>query len=153
MLWLLCALVLSPAVLFLTRRHVRDDPPAVTVVRVQADWTMDDLLRALERLGLRVVPVNRSGGLEDGVLLTTTGRSWEELSALHKAAVPGEEALARWRGTVYVRPTRTPPDTQPLSRGKRSTLHAGPFYFYGDPDLLDQVEGLLSEQRTVLGFP
>ena len=134
-----------PALLVLAGRHARDGPPALTEVSVPDDWTTADLLRKLEPLGLRVVPANRTGSLEDGAFLTTTGRGWDELSALHKAAVPGEAALARWRGTVFVRPTRSPPDTRPLGPGQRSALRAGRFSFYGDPELLDRVEALLGE--------
>jgi hypothetical protein len=129
----------------------------VPEVSVPGDWAMADLLRKLEPLGLRVVPANRTGPpgaparddrsdvLEDGAFLTTTGLGWDELSALHTAAPPDEAALARWRGTVFVRPSRRPPDTRPLGGGRRSALHAGRFHFYGDPDLLDRVEALLAK--------
>jgi hypothetical protein len=150
--WSLCALgALLPILIVWGRRHTGDGPP-VAEVSVPADWTMADLLRQLEPLGLRVVPAHLPGPpgadadvLEDGAFLTATGLGWEELSRLSKAAVPGEAALARWRGTVHVRPSRRPPDTQPLGGGRRSALHAGRFHFYGDPDLLDRVEALLAE--------
>jgi hypothetical protein len=141
-----CALVLAvPAVLVLARRHDHDRVPEAPPVHVPAGWTTADLLRKLESLGLRVVPANQAGGLEDGVFLTTTSLDWEELSALHKAAAPGEAALARWRGTAFVRRSRSSPDTQPLEVGRRSALGAGRFHFYGDPELLDRIEAALSE--------
>jgi hypothetical protein len=145
--WLLWPYALAaavPAVLVLTGRPGRNGAPSAPEVRVPADWTTADLLRKLEPLGLRAVPANRTGPLDDGVFLTATGLGWEELSALHKAAVPGEAALGRWRGTVFVRPYRSPPDTRPLG-GKRSALQAGRFHFYGDPELLDRIEAVLGE--------
>jgi hypothetical protein len=145
-LWSLCALaVVLPALIVWAGRHGREGPPAVTEVSVPADWAMADLLRKLGPLGLRVVPANRTGLLEDGVFLTATGLGWEELSTLHKAAVPGEGALGAWRGTVFVQASRSRPDTQPLEVGKRSALHAGRFHFYGDPELLDRIEAALGE--------
>ena len=140
--------VAVPAVLVLAGRQGNYRTPAAPEARVPADWTTADLLRKLEPLGLRVVPANVTnpdGPMDDGVFLTTTGRGWEELSALHTAAAPGQAALGRWRGTVFVRPSRRPPDTQPLEVGRRSALHAGRFHFYGDPDLLDRIEAALSE--------
>jgi hypothetical protein len=140
--------VAVPAVLVLAGRHGTYRVPAAPEVRVPAGWTTADLLHKLGPLGLRVIPANITspdGPLDDGVFLTTTGRGWEELAALHTAAPPGEEALARWRGTVFVRPSRRPPDTQPLEVGRRCALHAGRFHFYGDPELLDRIEAALSE--------
>lgn len=146
LLWAAYALALAaPTALILAGRPGPDDAPPASEVGVPADWTTADLLRKLEPLGLRVIPANRTGSLDDGVFLTTTGLGWEELSVLHTAAVPGEAALGRWRGTVFVRPSRRPPDTRPLAVGRRSALHAGRFHFYGDPELLDRIEALLSE--------
>jgi hypothetical protein len=83
--------------------------------------------------------------LEDGAYLTATGLAWEQLCLLQLSGGPGEEALARWRGTVHVQSFgRHPPVTWPLA-GRRSALRAGRFYFYGDPDLLDRVESALAE--------
>lgn len=159
LLWLACALL--PLLAAWGARH-GGGSPAGTDVSVPADWTMADLLRKLGPLGLRAVPANRSGPppqfkpfgrppggegpdlLDDGVYLTATGRGWDELSCLHQAGGPGEAGLSPWRGTVFVRASRARPDTGPLG-GRRSALHAGRFHFYGDPDLLDRVEGLLRE--------
>jgi hypothetical protein len=164
LLWPYALAVAVPAALLLAGRHGRDGAPAAPEVHVPADWTMADLLGKLEPLGLRVVPANRTAPpwelvlpgrppapagptdlLEDGAFLTATGLGWEKLSALQKAAVPGEAALAPWRGTVFVRRYRSPPDTRPLGGDKRSALQAGRFHFYGDPELLDRIEALLSE--------
>jgi hypothetical protein len=143
LLWSAYALAVGVlAVVVLAGRQGNDGAP---VDRVPADWTAVDLLRKLGPLGLRVMPASRTGPLDDGVYLTTTGLGWEELSVLHKAARPGEAALGRWRGTVFVRPSRRPPDTRPLAVGRRSALHAGRFHFYGDPELLDRIEAALSE--------
>jgi hypothetical protein len=149
--WLLCAYGLAvavPAAFLLAGRRGNDEAPPASEVRVPADWTTADLLRKLEPLGLRVIPANITnpdGPLDDGAFLTTTGRGWEELGALHTAAAPGEAALARWRGTVFVRPSHSRPEGRPLEVGRRSELHAGRFHFYGDPDLLDRIEAALSE--------
>lgn len=149
LLWSAYALAVAvPAALVLAGRRGSDGSPPASEVRVPADWTTADLLRKLEPLGLRVIPANSTkpdGPLDDGVFLTTTGRGWEELSVLHTAAAPGEAALRRWRGTVFVRPSRSRPDSRPLEVGRRSELHAGRFHFYGDPDLLDRIEAALSE--------
>jgi hypothetical protein len=151
-----------PAVLLCGGRRGGEGPPAGPELWVPAGWTTADLLHKLEPLGLRVVPANLTGRrpglpglrpgppapqdqLEDGAFLTATDLDWEALNRLPKAALPGEATLARWRGTVHVRPTRSPPETQPLLGGRRSALRAGRFHFYGDPDLLDRVEALLAE--------
>jgi hypothetical protein len=156
LLWSLCALgALLPALIVWGERRGGEGAPAETELEVPADWAMADLLRKLEPLGLRVVPARPPGRpagpegpadvLEDGAFLTTTDRGWGELSTLHMAAPPGEAALARWRGTVFVRPGRHRPDARPLAVGRRCALRAGRFHFYGDPDLLDRVEALLAE--------
>jgi hypothetical protein len=137
--------VAAPVALILAGRPGRDGTAPAPELHLPADWTTADLLRKLEPLGLRVIPANRTGPLDDGVFLTTTGRGWEELAALHTAAAPGEAALGRWRGTVFVRPSRSPPDTRPLAVSRRSALDAGRFHFYGDPELLDRIEAALSE--------
>ena len=156
LLWSLCAFgALLPALIIWGERRGGDGPAAETELAVPDDWTMADLLRKLAPLGQRVVPARPADHpagpdgpadvLEDGAFLTTTARGWDELATLHMAAKPGEAALARWRGTVFVRPSRRPPDTQPLEVGRRCALHAGRFHFYGDPELLDRIEAALSE--------
>jgi hypothetical protein len=161
----LCALALLAILLVWVGRRGGDGPPAVTAVPVPDDWTMADLLRKLEPLGLRVVPASRGEPrgqldlpgqqpapadprdvLENGAFLTARDDlRWEELNGLPKAAVPGEAALALWRGTVHVRIDWPPPATQPLDGGKRCALQAGRFHFFGDPEQLDRVEALLAE--------
>jgi hypothetical protein len=146
LLWSLYALaVLLPPLAVWNGRPVRRGAARATNVSVPADWTLADLLHKLEPLGLRVVPVNLSGDVEDGVFLTTTALGWRELSLLHKVAGPGTKALGRWHGTVSIQSARRPPDTLPLGGDRRSSLYAGRFYFYGDPDLLDQIEAVLGE--------
>ena len=51
----------------------------------------------------------------------------------------------RWSGTVFVRPFRFLPGTQPLEGGKPSRLHSGRSHFYGDPELPERVEALVRE--------
>jgi hypothetical protein len=141
--WLLALALALPLIVWGSRRD--RDAARVGEVRVPDGWAMADLLRKLEPLGLRVVPCNRNGVLEDGAYLTATGLAWEQLGLLQMSGGPGEEALARWRGTVHVQPCRwCAPLTWPLA-GWRSALRAGRFYFYGDPDLLDRVESALAE--------
>ena len=136
--WSWCAAAVLLALLAWACRAPPEGPPPAAEVSVPDGWTMADLLRELGPLGLRVVPANSSGDIEDGVYLTATRLSWEELASLCVVPPSDEVGLACWRGTVFVRAIR-PRYSWPLGVGGPSVLHAGRFHFYGDPELLDRV--------------
>ena len=106
------------------------------------DWGIPELADYLHRAGIRlhVVPATKDGVLQDTAFLTTTERSWHELNRLRKDA----KQLAPWRGILYCeRLEHTKMRTVLEEQWGDYGWSAGPFLFYGDPELLARVRAVL----------
>jgi hypothetical protein len=106
------------------------------------DWDIEDIAEHLHGAGLsfRVVAVAERGDPGDSAYLTTTALTWRDLNQLRK--VP--ERLADWEGTVYCERALWEDDRSV----RRAVWHgcclcAGPFIFFGDPDLLERIRAAL----------
>jgi hypothetical protein len=105
------------------------------------DWSIPDLAEHLRGAGLavRVVAAEEAGILGNRAYLTTTASSWRDLDVLMK--VP--ERLAEWEGTVYCERTQEVDRVVRLHLWRGCCLCAGPFIFFGDPDLLERIRAAL----------
>jgi hypothetical protein len=108
---------------------------------VKEDWQADDLVEHLNAQGepVRVVPSSGLNGLEAGVYLTTTDKSWEDLVRLPAAP----ERIDDWKGTVYCSKAATSTTTLELwgNCGQRE----GSILMFGDATLRDRITGVLRE--------
>jgi hypothetical protein len=113
------------------------------------DWRIEDLIEQLHSSGLRLRAVGtmQDGHYCDGVYLTTTDQTWEDLNQLSSVA----EKLADWKGTVYCRRLTNSPDA---GRGMIEIWGAGgerlgPFALFGDPKLRAKIrQAVLSIRAT-----
>jgi hypothetical protein len=114
--------------------------PAVDLLTNDAD--LERLLAHLEplQLQLRVVSTAAGGKVKCNAFLTRTDHDWEGLNCL--VQIP--ERIEEWRGTVYcewgVHVARRSKEF--FERGN-CCLQFGPFYFFGDPNLLKQIRTAL----------
>jgi hypothetical protein len=107
------------------------------------DWDIPRLAAFLNEQGqqLRVVPTMRQGGPHETAFLTTTSRGWEDLNRLPKDA----GRIALWQGTLYCERGPGGDDWLDLTRQWGDCgLVAGPFLFFGDPQLLARVRDALA---------
>ncbi len=148
--------LLVPAVLaapvLLSWVALRRDDLATSAVPLD-DWDIPRLVAHLNDAGLRlrIVSTMRDGGSVQTAFLTTTAKEWEDLDGLPK----DQKHIRRWRGTLYCERGQVSDlggvgrtfgdDWSGLTRqwGDRC-LVAGPFLFYGDPELLDRVRAALA---------
>jgi hypothetical protein len=123
----------------------RSQPPP----RVPLDgWDVPELARHLRGrgLGLCVIPAHRGGPPAGGAFLARSARPWEELAAL-----PRDPArIDSWAGVVYCERVRDPGARAWLAGwwGEGCCLEAGPFLFFGDCRLLEDIAGALRDAPT-----
>jgi hypothetical protein len=140
-----CVALAALAVCFLAGRHMGQRRQATALLPPPPDEDGISLARRLApRLGLRVVPTSQDGRPKHNAYLTATGLRWKELNVLPRSA----EHLGRWRGTLYCErsnyPNARPEEVDP---GSDCWLRAGPFIFFGDPELLARLrEALLKPE-------
>jgi hypothetical protein len=106
------------------------------------DWDINDLAEHLRGAGLplREVATAEDGDARNSAYLTTTASTWDELARL--ARVP--ERRAGWEGTVYCeRNTRESDRKLCRHLWGECYLCAGPFLFFGDPELLGRIRAVL----------
>jgi hypothetical protein len=106
------------------------------------DWGVPELADYLQRAGIRlhVVPATKDGVVGDTAFLSTTANSWPELNRLRKDA----NQLARWRGILYCERLEHKKMRRVLEEQWGDYgWSAGPFLFYGDPELLARVRAVL----------
>jgi hypothetical protein len=111
-------------------------------------WKLADLLTRLREKGVRFEAVvdHRERDLltrwVEGAWLTRTGKGRSELGLLTRLSPP-----ERWRGTVRVTWHGPGFDETPEELrlyGERLAV-AGPFIFFGDPEMIREVERALAE--------
>jgi hypothetical protein len=108
---------------------------------VLADWQVSDRVGRLRERGLalRAVPTSKSGPVDAGASLTETSRARAELSGLARSP----KRIAGWKETVLCE--RRVPDEGDRAQFEGHGLQAGPFFLFGDPDLLQRIADALRE--------
>jgi hypothetical protein len=106
------------------------------------EWDIPRLLDYLngQGLGLRLVSTRQDGVIGPGAFLTVTGRGWADCNRLAK----DPRRLGAWRGTLYCE--RGPGGEAQADLARQwgeGGLAAGPFLFFGDPQLLARVRAAL----------
>jgi hypothetical protein len=141
-LWPL-AFVFMAGALFVHFVGQRTPSPATAAAPLD-DWDIPRLVAYLnsEGLGLRAVSTTNGGDIGPTAFLTTTDKGWEELSRLPR----GPSHIDRWRGTLFCERTSIGGDWPSLTRQWGDCcLVVGPFFFFGDRELLGRVRAALSE--------
>jgi hypothetical protein len=119
-------------------------PPAPGQLKADlAGWSVADLVRHLEGrgLGLRGVPTQKGGQITINAFLVRGERPWEELNGL----VKDPRQVGRWAGMVFCEPV--PTDEAAEVRAEvmgDGVLRVGPFLFFGDPQLLQEIRAALA---------
>jgi hypothetical protein len=106
-----------------------------------AGWGVPELIRHLEErgLGLCAVPSREGGPLSHNAFLTVPGKRPEDLAGLIKTRAH----IARWAGVVYCERSRGADGVDLLDLWGDFCLRAGPFWFFGDRELLARIHEAL----------
>jgi hypothetical protein len=107
------------------------------------EWDMPDLAAYLESQGLRLhlSPTWAGGNARANAFLTSGAKTGAELYGLLKA----RKEIHRWAGVVYGERSRAYEEREwAVEAWADCGLRAGPFVFFGDPELLGRI-------RTALG--
>jgi hypothetical protein len=137
--WWLAGAGLTAALLLCAWTFSRTTEDASVALPDLERWDVPRLSEYLCSQGLhfRLVPTNEGGTpIADNAYLTTTDKSRLELDDQLKV----RECIDAWKGTVYCERVYQPGrrDLQIIVWGD-CCLVAGPFIFFGDRDLLDQI--------------
>jgi hypothetical protein len=138
--WILSAGFVA-SVLLATSLGKRSASPTTPPVPLN-DWDVLELAVYLNRAGIRlhVVSTVQAGGVQNTAFLTTTNRTWHELNHLTKNA----KLLDRWQGILYCERVESDDIRKQLAdQWGELGWSAGPFVFYGDPELLSRVRAVL----------
>lgn len=114
--------------------------------RALDNWDFPELAEHLNRAGLNVQLHMRwkADVLIQMAFLTTTDKSWEELNRLTK----DPSQIQKWRGTVYCERLRKEMEPS-LDLWDDYYLVAGPFVFFGDPELLERIRAILAPSASL----
>jgi hypothetical protein len=138
--WLLPPALAASALLVAAIREY--EGPASPAQSLNA-WDIPRLTAYLngEGLGLRLVATRQNGVIDNTAFLTTTAKEFEDLNRLPK----DPKRIGWWQGTLYCE--RGPADdwSDLAWQWGDSSLIAGPFLFFGDPDLLARVRDALGK--------
>jgi hypothetical protein len=107
---------------------------------------IEDVVALLHEKGMkfRAVPTSEARSLNFGAYLTTTDKAAGELGCV--AACP--EVIEEWRGTVFCIRSRRDWQAEVLQyTWGENYLRAGPFFFFGDRDLLAQISAALRHAK------
>jgi len=125
-------------------RQRQDEPPAS---RVMAGWDIPRLVRHLQDSGLDLHAVSTGATTVSprSAYLTSTERAPEEIRQLRMVV----ECTPEWRGVVYCERIVIP-DNRAADRATwgACSIECGPFLFFGDPELLWQIEAALASVST-----
>lgn len=117
-------------------------PPMDTELR-----TLTELAELLsqEAPDLRVVPMAKYGSLESGMYLCNDSRSWEQLASVTRS----DKDAHKWQGAVFCEreggDISSIPERDIETWGEHA-LHLKPFLLFGDPELLQRIEKIISNQ-------
>ena len=105
------------------------------------DWDFPQVADHLNRAGLevRLQSPSKNGLLGHNAFLTTSPKDWEQLNRLR--INPGTSRIQEWRGIVYCE--RVGKGEPRLQLCSDHSLVVGPFYFYGDAELLEHIRVVL----------
>ena len=105
------------------------------------DWDFPQLADHLNRAGLKVrlQSPGKNGKFGHNAFLTTTPKDWDQLNRL--SINPGPSRIQEWRGIVYCE--RAGEGEPALQAWGDHCLVVGPFYFYGDAELLERIRAIL----------
>jgi hypothetical protein len=123
----------------------RGDRPAQTRLE---DWSVDDMVRHLEvrGLGLRAVPTSAGSARASNTFLTRGEIAWHKLPGLMKDPA----RMGEWQGIVFCERVGNPDTAEKRAENWGSAaLQAGPFVFFGDPQLREEIRAALAG----LGMP
>jgi hypothetical protein len=101
------------------------------------NWTIPELVEQLSRAGVevRTVGVQKESPHEQSAFLTTTEQDWHYLNRL----VKDRKRIHEWKGIVYCE-RRTPTTPEPVVPDcEQYSLEVGPFFFFGDTELLARI--------------
>jgi hypothetical protein len=95
----------------------------------------------LNRAGLNVQlqSTGKDGMFDRNAFLTTSPKDWDQLNRL--GINPGPSRIQEWRGIVYC--ARGGESEPALPLWSDHSLVVGPFYFYGDAELLERIGAIL----------
>jgi hypothetical protein len=102
------------------------------------DWDIPRLVTHLREKGLdlRAVPAQKDGGYHPHAYLTTTDARWQDLNRLSR----DPRRMEPWRGTLYCEwKSHRVAAADPAGLWDDGSFIAGPFLFFGDRRLLEQV--------------
>jgi hypothetical protein len=111
---------------------------------VKKDWQAEDLVEHLNAKGepVRIVPCSGLNGLDAGVYLTTTQKTWEDLIRLPAAP----ERIDDWKGTVYCsKAAKSTAADGALDLWGNCGQREGSILMFGDATLRDRITGVLRE--------
>jgi hypothetical protein len=128
---------------------------AVTACAAYALWRpaprpapggIPELVHLLEQNGPRLYRVSSMARHEmpKNVYLTTSPRTFDEVNALYKSP----EAQDAWRGVVYCEVTSAAVQQDMLDQWGPLGMAAGPYVFFGDPELLRAIRATLPAEMT-----
>jgi hypothetical protein len=125
---------------------------AVSVGERQADlpstgvppdkWEVPQLVAYLNGKGLdlRMVPIVRDGAIRQTAFLTTTSQRWDSFNRLIK----DPKQIHQWQGTLYCeRAPHWASWGDPTLQSADGCLVIGPFFLFGDRDLLGRIRDAL----------
>jgi hypothetical protein len=102
------------------------------------EWDILELVAHLKRSGvmIRLVTSYKQGSVGHSVYLTTTNKGWDELNGL----VKDPRRIRSWCGVIYCERVTNYDPSDLLKQWGEHGLEFGPFVFYGDAELLEQVQ-------------
>jgi hypothetical protein len=113
-------------------------------------WDCQDLVRHLHSAGLvyQVVSTAQTGPCDQSVYLTKTEKRWADLNNAPKV----RENIDAWRGTVYCEKMAKPwQRREQVQAWGDCGLQIGSFVFFGDPEMLVEIECSLARSSPARG--
>jgi hypothetical protein len=110
------------------------------------NWDVPELVEHLDRAGLKLrhCSPRRDGFITRFAYLTSTDKSWDDLSCLRRN---DSRSFQEWRGTVFCE--RMNRDWELVfDLRDEHYMAAGPFVFYGDVELLGRIRAILMPSES-----
>jgi hypothetical protein len=106
------------------------------------DWDLPQLVAYLNSkgLGLHMIPTSKDGPIRHNAYLTTTVQPWDAFALLTKHL----RCIDRWQGTLFCERSCWDHEGDPLLKAGDCSLVVGPFFLFGDPELVGRVRDAFS---------